>query len=99
MTTNGWVPIGDTGWFQASEEEAAEAAESLRVFTANEHALWAMREALLREHPGETVLVTDAGATVRFFPDMESLMAAVPFDDVSNGACDLLVERPEILIV
>ena len=99
MTTNGWTPIGDTGWFQASEEEAAEAAESLRVFTANEHALWAMRDALRREHPGEIVLVTHSGATVQFFPDMESLMAAVPFDDVSNGAYDLLVERPEILIV
>ena len=45
------------------------------------------------------MLVTHAGATVQFFPDMESLMAAVPFDDVSNGAYDLLVERPEILIV
>ena len=99
MTMNGWTPIGDTGWFQASEEEAAEFRELMEVYAANEEALWAMRPALLREHPGETALVTDAGATVRFFPDMEALIAAVPFDDVSNGAYDLLVERPEILIV
>ena len=99
MRMDGWTPIGDTGWFQVSEEEAAEFRESLRVFTANDHALWAMRDALRREHPGEIVLVTHSGATVQFFPDMESLMATVPFDDVANGACDLLVERPEILIV
>ena len=58
-----------------------------------------MRESLVREHPGETVLVTDAGATVRFFPDMETLLDAVPFDEVASGACDLLVEHTEVLIV
>ena len=99
MTTNGRVPIGDTGWVRLEGKEAEEFIESMEVYTANVHALWAMREALLREHPGEMVLVTDAGATVRFFPDMKTLIAAVPFDDVSDGAYDLLVERPEILIV
>ncbi len=91
MTTDGWVRL--------EGEEAAEFSESLKAYAANEEALWAMRPALLREHPGETVLVTDAGATVRFFPDMEALIAAVPFDDVANGAYHLLVERPPILIV
>ena len=99
MTTSGRVPIGDTGWFQASEEEAAEFREVMEAYIPNEEALWAMRPALLCEHPGETVLVTDAGATVRFFPDWDALTAAVPFEERQRGAHDLLVERPEILIV
>ncbi len=98
-TTDGWTPIGDTGWFRGGEKETAEFREAMDAYIANEHALWAMRETLLREHPGETVLVTDAGATVRFFPDMEALVAAVPFEDVANGAYARLVERPEFLIV
>ena len=99
MTTNGRVPIGDTGWVRLEGKEAEEFIEALDKYEANEEALWAMRPALLREHPGETVLVTDAGATVQFFPDMEALVAAVSYDELSTGARDLLVERPEILIV
>ena len=99
MTTNGWTPIGDTGWFQVSEEEATEFRESMEVYIANEEALWAMREALLGEHPNETVLVTDAGATVRFFPDWEALVAAVPWEERQDGAIDLLEYPPPILIV
>ena len=72
MTTNGRVPIGDTGWVRLEGKEAEEFIEALDKYEANEEALWAMRPALLREHPGETVLVTDAGATVQFFPDMGS---------------------------
>ena len=91
MTTDAWVRL--------EGKEAEEFIEALDKYEANEEALWAMRPALLREHPGETVLVTDAGATVRFFPDMEGLVAAVSYDELSTGARDLLVERPEILIV
>ena len=99
MTTNGRIPIGDTGWVRLEGKEAEEFIEALDKYEANEEALWAMRPALLREHPGETVLVTDAGATVRFFPDWEALAAAVPFDERQGAAHDLLVERPEILIL
>ena len=99
MTTSGRVPIGDTGWVRLEGKEAEEFIEAHDKYEANEEALWAMREALLREHPGETVLVTDAGATVQFFPDMAALVAAVSYDELSTGARDLLVERPEILIV
>ena len=99
MTTNGRIPIGDTGWFQASEEEAAEFRESMEVYIANEKAFEAMRPALLREHPNETVLVTDAGATVRFFPDLEALIAAVPWEARQHAVVDLLEYPPPILIV
>ena len=99
MTTDARVPIGDTGWFQASEEETAEFRAALKVYIANEEALEAMRPDLLCEHPNETVLVTDAGATVRFFPDWEALVATVPWEERQDGAVDFLEDPPSILIV
>ncbi len=98
-TTDGWTPIGDTGWYRGGEKETAEFREAMDAFIANQEALWAMRPDLLREHPGETVLVTDSGATVRFFPDWEALKAAVPWEKRQHGAHAVLVERTEYLIV
>lgn len=106
MPRDGWTPIGNTGWYQVSEEEAAELRELDKVSAANEkvraankEALAALWQDLLREHPGEVVLVTDAGATVRFFPGWAALNAAAPWEEYPNAAIELLEDPPPILIV
>ena len=99
MPRDGWTPIGDTGWYQVGDVESAEFQKGMQAFFANAEALRAMLPDLLREHPGETVLVTDGGATVRFFPDRDALNAAVPFEERQHGVDELLVEPPEVMIV
>lgn len=77
--------------------------EALRArfaeYDANYRRLCAIREDALRDHPGEIVIVTDRGTKVRYYPSDEALHAAVPAAERGTAALELLVERPEILIV